>query len=316
MFRRCLGRKRGFTLIELLVVIAIIGVLIGLLLPAVQKVREAANRTKCINNLHQIGLAALHAHDTYKKMPPSYDTYGGLPVTGNPPQQYKASIFYHLLPYIEEQLVYQHQFVQFKNDNSITPTYLGDDNTGHGQRYKIPAYQCPSETSADGSISHAGGTWGTTNYAWNYHMHGHTIKLPEGLPRGTSKTVLFTEKQAANCIHHNGSGAEDRRGGSLWGWRDPVHDNPAAEFYTPMIGYTMQNGDPVAPDTDADQKFQTSFDTNCDPWKPQTPHGSIINVGMGDGRVISVSQGTTTWSSALRLGLSGSGLTVLDDEWR
>ena len=91
-------KRNAFTLIELLVVIAIIGILISLLLPAVQKIREAAARMQCSNNLKQIGLACHNCQVTQNRFPPQAATFGGA---------YYAPLFFHLLPYIEQQNVWQ-----------------------------------------------------------------------------------------------------------------------------------------------------------------------------------------------------------------
>src|SRR6266571_3268658 len=104
MIRKLLAWRIGFTLIELLVVIAIIGVLIALLVPAVQKVREAANRAQCTNNLKQIGLAVHNFHDTYQRFPQG----GGDPGGENPAvRPFYFSWTFHIYPFIEQDNLYK-----------------------------------------------------------------------------------------------------------------------------------------------------------------------------------------------------------------
>src|SRR6476660_4853599 len=103
MFLRALKRFRGFTLIELLVVIAIIAILIGLLLPAVQKVRDAAARAQSQNNLKQMGLAIHNCASTYNgQLPPSYGSFPSGSTTSGQPN----SLFFNILPFIEQQNLY------------------------------------------------------------------------------------------------------------------------------------------------------------------------------------------------------------------
>ena len=136
-------RKRcAFTLIELLVVIAIISVLLGMLLPAVQKVREAANRLKCQNNLKQIGLAVMNAHDWRKRLPPLFGAYGG---RKNP-----ASLFYHLTPFIEEKPIHDRTPPVFSPPKTIDFAFLSPDQSAYLQ--SIPVYLCPSDSSAPGGV--------------------------------------------------------------------------------------------------------------------------------------------------------------------
>ncbi len=148
---RLKARSRAFTLIELLVVIAIIAILIALLVPAVQKVREAAARTQCINNLKQLGLASHSYHDANKKFPRNYTQVGGS-------AWHAISANYHLLPYLDQGPLYDQGQANLTNWSWMYNTLL---NT------PLAVFRCPSAPPAPQRGSNPSGWDGPgTNYAW------------------------------------------------------------------------------------------------------------------------------------------------------
>jgi prepilin-type N-terminal cleavage/methylation domain-containing protein len=143
MFRQ----RTAFTLIELLVVIAIIAVLIGLLVPAVQKVRVAANRMACANNLKQIGLAAHNYQTTYGKLPPGYlgpvPNESDAPFDDNLNLQWVGCLVY-LLPYLEQENLYRQLQVNF-DVKQFGPNWWTNDANWRMAQTRIPLFLCPSD---------------------------------------------------------------------------------------------------------------------------------------------------------------------------
>jgi prepilin-type N-terminal cleavage/methylation domain-containing protein/prepilin-type processing-associated H-X9-DG protein len=197
----CHRLRTAFTLIELLVVIAIIGVLIALLLPAVQKVREAANRMSCSNNLKQLGLALHNYHDSYNVFPPARDPW---------PNPFSPQA--HLLPFVEAQNL--QNLIDFSQ-----PTSTGRNQAAATTAVKL--FQCPSDTGSGrvpGSI-HGGNNYvanvgtGTVNYG-DYTVGDGVFLLNRkvgfrDLLDGTSNTAAFSETLLGNGLDSAGATLAD-----------------------------------------------------------------------------------------------------------
>lgn len=200
-----MNRRLAFTLIELLVVMAIIAILIGLLLPAVQKVREAAARIKCQNNLKQLGVALHNYEGTAGKLPPLYPGTAPNSTTFN--YKYTWSVLAQLNPYLEQTAIYNVMDLD-------QPMYDAANQITAPNRFavvqKVPIFLCPSDRGVPVSSAYGVTDMGPSNYV-ACHGSGHSgggygspvaadgvfpavtgVKILE-IADGTSNTVAFSE---------------------------------------------------------------------------------------------------------------------------
>jgi prepilin-type N-terminal cleavage/methylation domain-containing protein len=324
-------RRHGFTLIELLVVIAIIAVLIGLLVPAVQKVREAASRISCSNNMHNLGIAITHyTGDNKSKLPPLSGSPSGA-VGGTATSN--GTAFFWLLPYIEQDAVYNSHSRNVAGDFYSYGEVAPSPNAGQDATYLpgsiitqsiVRVYLCPSDPTNDPSqqtISSpaAMGTWAVSSYALNtqaFAVAGTTAnpagipaKFPAAFTDGVSNTILFAEKYAS-CYNQLTGGQVF----NLWGFGGK---------YSGVAAIAVNDHMPVFAPTQLgaaasfDVPFQTAvIPTKCDATYAQTPHTGGMVVCMGDGSTRTVSSGISTGAgSSWHAALTPAGADAFLNDW-
>lgn len=323
--------RTGFTLVELLVVIAIIGILVGLLLPAVQSAREAARRMQCSNNLKQLGLAVHNFESANKRFPPGYLGAGTTTVfrwTGGEFGDQNIGLLTHLFPYMEQTALYAYiptvrnlgpsnmprsstdvRFAPWWEDDDFDPSDI--DTLWDYANYRIPGLVCPSDSGESASkgkilVLHNYGsgrsgtvTWGWFGPPWDDHF-GTTNYVGCGGAMGDTESTW-------NRLR----GVFFNRSKSTFGSISDGTSNTLL-FGEVTGGYKYDDND-----TRLEREFSFHWTTGYMPtaWgiggaRPETPYryaskhaGGTINFALGDGSIHAVS---TSIDNSLYRNLSGA----------
>jgi len=314
--------RLAFTLIELLVVIAIIAILIGLLLPAVQKVREAAARTQCQNNNKQLSLAMINMSDTYQgQLPPLFGTY---PANSMSTQMYSGLVW--VLPFMEQGNIFNNIALSFTNP--------------------IKTYVCPSDPSNNTQQP------GYTSYALNALVYGGSSvtsqappaatatslsggsRFPASLPDGTSNTILNIEMIAVCGSNTPNTWFMMALPSSTPAWYNSANvaftaantppwapiGSAVPTLYPPFVGSLglagsldfAAGGNPAGTNPAV---FQSGLNQNtCAAFQGNATsgHTAATILGMGDGSVRNLSQGVSMTTYALAL-IPNDGLPMGSD---